>query len=151
MQKNNSTNKAKSTNANKAKTSGGSRTTNRKANKNTDRSANSKFSSGKRKQNTAESKKKFLYIIPVIIWMVFIFYMSGKTGQESSGQSGKISLFITNLLEKVRQDSPQEMQNLQDILELVIRKDCTYDRICDPVLTFISGNGEDIHEPEQIL
>ena len=33
MQKNNSTNKAKSTNANKAKTSGGSRTTNRKANK----------------------------------------------------------------------------------------------------------------------
>ena len=84
MQKNNSTNKAKSTNANKTKTSGESRTTNRKANKNTDRSANSKFSSGKRKQNTAESKKKFLYIIPVIIWMVFIFYMSGKTGQESS-------------------------------------------------------------------
>lgn len=31
------------------------------------------------------------------------------------------------------------------------KKDCTYDRICDPVLTFISGNGEDIHEPEQIL
>lgn len=122
MQKNNSTNKAKSTNANKTKTSGESRTTNRKANKNTDRSANSKSSSGKRKQNTAESKKKFLYIIPVIIWMVFIFYMSGKTGQESSGQSGKISLFITDLLEKVRQDSPQEMQKLQDILELVIRK-----------------------------
>ena len=48
--------------------------------------------------------------------------MSGKTGQESSPQSGKISLFITDLLEKVRQDSPQEMQNLQDILELVIRK-----------------------------
>lgn len=122
MQKNNSTNKAKSTNANKAKTSGGSRTTNRKANKNTDRSANSKSSSGKRKQNTADSNDRFLYLIPVVIWMIFIFYMSGKTGQESSGQSGKISLFITNLLEKVRQDSPQEMQNLQDILELVIRK-----------------------------
>lgn len=122
MQKNNSTNKAKSTNANKAKTSGGSRITKRKANKNTDRSANSKSSSGKRKQNTADSNDRFLYLIPVVIWMIFIFYMSGKTGQESSGQSGKISLFITNLLEKVRQDSPQEMQNLQDILELVIRK-----------------------------
>lgn len=122
MQKNNSTNKVKSTNINKAKNSGGSRTTNRKANKNTDKSANSKASSGKRKQNTADSKKRFLYLIPVIIWMIFIFYMSGKTGQESSGQSGKISLFITDLLEKVRQDSPQEMQNLQDILELVIRK-----------------------------
>ena len=122
MQKNYSTNKVKSTNANKAKNSGGSRTTNRKANKNTDKSANSKASSGKRKQNTADSKKRFLYLIPVVIWMIFIFYMSGKTGQESSGQSGKISLFITNLLEKVRQDSPQEMQNLQDILELVIRK-----------------------------
>ena len=48
--------------------------------------------------------------------------MSGKTGQESSGQSGKISLFLTDLLEKVRRDPIQEMQNLQDILELVIRK-----------------------------
>lgn len=122
MQKNYSTNKVKSTNINKDKNSGGPRTTNRKANKNTDRSANSMASSGKRKQNTADSKKRFLYLIPVVIWMIFIFYMSGKTGQESSGQSGKISLFITNLLEKVRQDSPQEMQNLQDILELVIRK-----------------------------
>lgn len=122
MQKNYSINKVKSTNINKAKNSGGSRTTNRKANKNTDKSANSKASSGKRKQNTADSKKRFLYLIPVVIWMIFIFYMSGKTGQESSGQSGKISLFITNLLEKVRQDPAQEMQNLQDILELVIRK-----------------------------
>lgn len=114
MQKNNSTNKAKSTNANKAKTS----------NKNTNQTSHSKAksSSAKRKHNTTDSKKRFLYLIPVIIWMIFIFYMSGKTGQESSGQSGKISLFITNLLEKVRQDSPQEMQNLQDILELVIRK-----------------------------
>lgn len=114
MQKNNSTNKVKSTNANKAKTS----------NKNTNQTSHSKAksSSAKRKHNTTDSKKRFLYMIPVIIWMIFIFYMSGKTGQESSGQSGKISLFITNLLEKVRQDSPQEMQNLQDILELVIRK-----------------------------
>ncbi len=114
MQKNNSTNKAKSTNANKAKTS----------NKNTNQTSHSKAksSSAKRKHNTTDSKKRFLYMIPVIIWMIFIFYMSGKTGQESSGQSGKISLFITNLLEKVRQDSPQEMQNLQDVLELVIRK-----------------------------
>ena len=114
MQKNNSTNKAKSTNANKAKTS----------NKNTNQTSHSKAksSSAKRKHNTTDSKKRFLYLIPVIIWMIFIFYMSGKTGQESSGQSGKISLFITNLLEKVRQDSPQEMQNLQDVLELVIRK-----------------------------
>ena len=114
MQKNNSTNKAKSTNANKAKTS----------NKNTNQTSHSKAksSSAKRKHNTTDSKKRFLYMIPVIIWMIFIFYMSGKTGQESSGQSGKISLFITNLLEKVRQDSPQEMQKLQDILELVIRK-----------------------------
>lgn len=114
MQKNNSTNKAKSTNANKAKTS----------NKNTNQTSHSKAksSSAKRKHNTTDSKKRFLYMIPVIIWMIFIFYMSGKTGQESSGQSGKISLFITNLLEKVRQDPAQEMQNLQDILELLIRK-----------------------------
>lgn len=114
MQKNNSTNKAKSTNANKAKTS----------NKNTNQTSHSKAksSSAKRKHNTTDSKKRFLYMIPVIIWMIFIFYMSGKTGQESSGQSGKMSLFITNLLEKVRQDPAQEMQNLQDILELVIRK-----------------------------
>ena len=74
------------------------------------------------RQTVSSHQEKESRIIPAIIWMVFIFYMSGKTGQESSGQSGKISLFITDLLEKVRQDSPQEMQNLQDILELVIRK-----------------------------
>ena len=114
MQKNNSTNKVKSTNANKAKTS----------NKNTNQTSHSKAksSSAKRKHNTTDSKKRFLYMIPVIIWMIFIFYMSGKTGQESSGQSGKISLFISDLLEKVRQDPAQEMQKLQDVLELVIRK-----------------------------
>ena len=66
MQKNYSTNKVKSTNINKDKNSGGPRTTNRKANKNTDRSANSMASSGKRKQNTADSKKRFLYLIPVL-------------------------------------------------------------------------------------
>lgn len=106
--------KNRTTNTNKAKNSGGSRTANK--------SANSKSSPGKRKQKTADSKKRFLYLIPVVVWMVFIFYMSGKTGQESSGQSGKISLFLTNLLEKVRQDPAQEVQNLQDMLELVIRK-----------------------------
>lgn len=31
------------------------------------------------------------------------------------------------------------------------KKSCTYDRVCDPVFTFLPGNGEDIHEPEQIL
>ena len=75
MQKNYSTNKVKSTNINKDKNSGGSRTTNRKANKNTDRSANSMASSAKRKHNTADSKKRFLYLIPVITWMIFIFYI----------------------------------------------------------------------------
>lgn len=116
MQKNHSTNKAQSPNSNVAKTS------NKNTNKKRTSNSKAKSSAGKRKQDTVGSKKRFLYLIPVIIWMVFIFYMSAKTGPESSGQSGKISLFITNLLEKVRQDSPQEMQNLQDILELVIRK-----------------------------
>ena len=60
MQKNNSTNKAKSTNANKAKTSGESRTT-RKANKNTDRSAT--VSPHQEKESRIQQKVKKSFFI----------------------------------------------------------------------------------------
>lgn len=150
MQKNNSTNKAKSTNANKAKTSGGSRTTNRKANKNTDRSANSKFSSGKRKQNTAESKKVSLYNSGYHMDGIYILYVrKDRTGILRTEWEDQF-VYNKSLGKGTAGFTAGDAESTR-YSGACYKKDCTYDRICDPVLTFISGNGEDIHEPEQIL
>ena len=48
--------------------------------------------------------------------------MSSQTGNESTEQSSIISTFLTNVLEKVRQDGPQETERLNAVLETVIRK-----------------------------
>lgn len=83
-----------------------------------------KKSQTKKKQNISQNNRKtrYLFLIPVIIWMVFIFYMSSRTGNESTEQSSIISTFLTNLLEKVRQDGTQETERLNAVLETVIRK-----------------------------
>ncbi len=83
-----------------------------------------KKSQTNKKQNTSQNngKTRYLFLIPVIIWMVFIFYMSSRTGNESTEQSSIISTFLTNVLEKVRQDGPQETERLNAVLETVIRK-----------------------------
>lgn len=83
-----------------------------------------KKSQTKKKQNISQNNRKtrYLFLIPVIIWMVFIFYMSSRTGNESTEQSSIISTFLTNVLEKVRQDGPQETERLNAVLETVIRK-----------------------------
>lgn len=83
-----------------------------------------KKSQTKKKQNISQNNRKtrYLFLIPVIIWMVFIFYMSSRTGNESTEQSSIISTFLTNVLEKARQDGPQETERLNAVLETVIRK-----------------------------
>lgn len=80
------------------------------ANKGQTNKGQTKKSQTKKKQNTSQNNRKtrYLFLIPVIIWMVFIFYMSSRTGNESTEQSSIISTFLTNVLEKVRQDGPQE-------------------------------------------
>lgn len=77
----------------------------------------------RRKNNKKKSKyTKWLYLIPVILWMVLIFYMSSQDGDESSSTSGVITDFIVNILEKIRNDTPQAEASLYDIVNLGVRK-----------------------------
>lgn len=66
--------------------------------------------------------KRFLYMIPVILWMVFIFYMSARDGQGSSSLSGGITEKIGGLIENLRNDTPSEEIRFMDVLETLIRK-----------------------------
>ncbi|MGN0394669.1 MAG: VanZ family protein [Coprococcus sp.] len=77
---------------------------------------------GKNKRKNVSSKKRFLYLIPVIIWMLFIFYMSAKDGQDSSAMSGTITERIVDLIEKLRNDTPEVRMRLLKFLETLIRK-----------------------------
>ena len=42
-------------------------------------------------RSSKKKEKKYIYIIPVILWMTFIFYMSAKTGEGSSAVSNPIT------------------------------------------------------------
>lgn len=75
-----------------------------------------------KKRKKGNSKTRFLYLIPVVIWMIFIFYMSSKDGQGSSALSGEITEKLGNLIEKLRNDTPEARQCFMEGLETIIRK-----------------------------
>ncbi len=76
----------------------------------------------KRKKKTSSKYTKWLYVIPVILWMIFIFYMSSQNGDASSSTSGVITDFIVNLLEKIRNDGVTEKEGLRSVVGLCVRK-----------------------------
>lgn len=55
--------------------------------------------------------KKFVYFIPVILWMCFIFYMSQQTGSDSSSMSNSVLEIVIRFI-----PIPE------DILTMLIRK-----------------------------
>lgn len=75
----------------------------------------------KRKKQTRDNKR-FLYMIPVILWMIFIFYMSAKDGQGSSALSGGIAEKIGGLIENFRNDTTAEEIRFMAAFETMIRK-----------------------------
>ena len=76
----------------------------------------------KRKKKTSSKYTKWIYVIPVILWMIFIFYMSSQNGDESSSTSGVITDFIVGLLEKIRNDGAAEEESLRSIVGFGVRK-----------------------------
>ncbi len=60
---------------------------------------------------------KIKYYIPVILWMIFIFYMSHQDGTSSSGMSGHI---VTTIHEFVTKFFPVDISI--DTLSFIIRK-----------------------------
>ena len=64
-------------------------------------------------KKTKKNEKKYIYIIPAVLWMIFIFYMSSRTGDDSSAVSNPMTDFIVGLFQKVRNDS---------VVEIMVRK-----------------------------
>ena len=56
-------------------------------------------------KKTKKNEKKYIYIIPAVLWMIFIFYMSSRTGDDSSAVSNPMTDFIVGLFQKVSNDS----------------------------------------------
>ena len=56
--------------------------------------------------------KKYINIVLLILWMLFIFMMSHTSATDSSNQSGLITYFLNNIL---------KINNVE-ILEVIIRK-----------------------------
>ena len=87
---------------------------------NTTRSNASKSRVSKRKKKNTEPN--YWYIIPAIIWMAFIFYMSSKTGDGSSAVSNPITDFIVELFQRARNDTAPAVDRMTGVVEVMVRK-----------------------------
>lgn len=75
-----------------------------------------------RTNKKSDDNRRFLYIIPVVLWMLFIFYMSDKNAEASSSLSGGITEKIGDVLEVIRNDTPVERESFLSSFETIIRK-----------------------------
>ena len=73
-------------------------------------------------KKTKKNEKKYIYIIPAVLWMIFIFYMSSRTGDDSSAVSNPMTDFIVGLFQKVRNDSAPMVDRMTGVVEFMVRK-----------------------------
>ena len=73
-------------------------------------------------KKTKKNEKKYIYIIPAVLWMIFIFYMSSRTGDDSSAVSNPMTDFIVGLFQKVRNDSAPVVDRMTGVVEIMVRK-----------------------------
>ncbi len=71
-----------------------------------------------------KKRLRLLYFIPVILWMVVIFWFSSNNGDISSMQSGKVSYMMANAMDKVfRLDmSEAERVGFSKSISFLVRK-----------------------------
>lgn len=81
-----------------------------------------KSNSNNRKNRTKGNDTNYWYVVPVIIWMAFIFYMSSKTGDGSSAVSNPITDFIVELFQKARNDTAPVVDKMTGMVEVMVRK-----------------------------
>ncbi len=79
-----------------------------------------KSTSNKRRKNN--SAPNYWYMIPVVLWMAFIFYMSSRTGDDSSAVSNPITDMIVNLFQKARNDTAPVVDRMTGVVEVMVRK-----------------------------
>ena len=73
-------------------------------------------------KKTKKNEKMYIYIIPAVLWMIFIFYMSSRTGDDSSAVSNPMTDFIVGLFQKVRNDSAPVVDRMTGVVEVMVRK-----------------------------
>lgn len=78
--------------------------------------------SNNKKNKKKNSWKKYLAFLPVLFWMMLIFYMSSKNGDDSASMSGKFAEVLTSFIEKIRNDSITEQAVLLEKINFFIRK-----------------------------
>ncbi|MBO5260649.1 MAG: VanZ family protein [Coprococcus sp.] len=74
------------------------------------------------RQSVNNSGKEWLYAIPAALWMMVIFYMSSRTGNDSSAISNPITDFIVGLVQQIRRDPVPVVDNMTAVVEVMVRK-----------------------------
>ncbi len=100
----------------------------------------------KKSNKNEESIKKirlFLFI-PVILWMIVIFWFSANNGDESSSQSAKITYGVTTVFDKLFHLGMSDSQKIQmsESMTLMVRKTahfCEYMVLALLVRTALAG------------
>lgn len=73
-------------------------------------------------RSSKKKAKKYIYIVPVILWMTFIFYMSAKTGEGSSAVSNPITDLIVDIFQRARHDTAPAVDRMTGVVEVMVRK-----------------------------
>ena len=102
-------------------------------------------------KKTKKNEKKYIYIIPAVLWMIFIFYMSSRTGDDSSAVSNPMTDFIVGLFQKVRNDSAPVVDRMTGVVEIMVRKAggrmaSAGVYIWSVVITFVYACSDEIHQ-----
>ena len=102
-------------------------------------------------KKTKKNEKKYIYIIPAVLWMIFIFYMSSRTGDDSSAVSNPMTDFIVGLFQKVRNDSAPVVDRMTGVVEIMVRKaggrmTSAVVYIWSVVITFVYACSDEIHQ-----
>ena len=108
-------------------------------------------------RSSKKKAKKYIYIVPVILWMAFIFYMSAKTGEGSSAVSNPITDLIVDIFQRARHDTAPAVDHMTEygilmaLLVLAVKKTCgkisagwTY--VWSTAITFAYACSDEIHQ-----
>lgn len=81
-----------------------------------------KKSTGRGTKKTKSGGRKWLYLIPVILWMAVIFYMSSRTGEDSSAVSNPVTEEVVEITQTVRNDTAPVRDRMRGVVEVMVRK-----------------------------
>lgn len=75
-----------------------------------------------RRTKSRDGGRRWLYLIPVILWMAVIFYMSSRTGEDSSAVSNPVTEEVVEITQTVRNDTAPVRDRMKAVVEVMVRK-----------------------------